>query len=166
MWDKWILLLAVSPNFKADSLWIMQMIGIRGLLPTQEHEKKDGRGRITANWHGRLLCAQRRAKIKHLNYCRVHSIREQAGNVLKFSWPTPEPFALNVTLYCSCVWWNYNKEDYIHSIITHLALEEGGVSHSGLMLWRPGPASSLCSSALLFMQSDYDCNHICLILLH
>lgn len=57
MWDKWILLLPVSPNFKADSLWIMQMIGICGLLPTQEHEKKDGRGRITANWHGRLLCA-------------------------------------------------------------------------------------------------------------
>lgn len=89
MWDKWILLLAVSPNFKADSLWIMQMIGIRGLLPTQEHEKKDRRGRITANWHGRLLCAQGRAKIKHLNYSRVHSIREQAGDVLKFSWPTP-----------------------------------------------------------------------------
>ena len=42
MWDKWILLLTVSHNFKVDSLWIMQMIGICGFLLTQEHEKKEG----------------------------------------------------------------------------------------------------------------------------
>lgn len=103
MWDKWILLLAVSPNFKADWLWIMQMMEICGLLASQEHEEKEARGRIRTNWHGRLLCAQRRAKIKHLNYCRVHSIRKQAGDVLKFSWPAQNLFALNVTLCCSYV---------------------------------------------------------------
>lgn len=41
MWDKWNLPLTVSQYFKADSLWIMQMIGICGFQPTQEHEKKE-----------------------------------------------------------------------------------------------------------------------------
>lgn len=63
------------------------MIGICGLLPAQEHEKKEGKGRIKANWHADLLCVERRAKIKHFNYRQVHSIRKQAYNVLKSSVP-------------------------------------------------------------------------------
>lgn len=43
MWDKWILFLTESQNFKADSLWIMQMIRICRFLPTQEHETKEGK---------------------------------------------------------------------------------------------------------------------------
>lgn len=117
MWDKWILFLAVSPNFKADWLWIMQMMEICGLLASREHEKKEARGRITANWHDRLLCAQRRAKIKHLNYRRVHSIRKQGAVVLKFTWLSQNLFALNVTLSCSYGWWNDIKEDNIHAIM-------------------------------------------------
>lgn len=62
------------------------MMEICGLLASREHEKNEARGRITANWHDRLSCAQRRAKIKHLNYCRVHSIRKQDVGVLKFTW--------------------------------------------------------------------------------
>lgn len=85
MWDKWILFLTESQNFKADSLWIMQMIGICWSLPTQQHEKQEGKGRIKANWHGSLLYVERRAKIKHFNYCQVHSIRKQADKVLKFN---------------------------------------------------------------------------------
>lgn len=46
MWDKWILFLTESQNFKADSLWIMQMIGICWFLPTQEHEKQKGKGEL------------------------------------------------------------------------------------------------------------------------
>lgn len=89
MWDKWILFLTESQNFKADLLWIMQMIRICGLLPTQEHEKKEGKERIKANCRGSLLCVERRAKIKHFNYCQVHSIKKQADKVLKFSVSDP-----------------------------------------------------------------------------
>lgn len=79
------------------------MMEICGLLASQEHEKKEARGRITANWHGRLFCVRRRAKIKHLHYDQVHSIRKQAGDVLEFSWPAQNLCALNVTLYSSYV---------------------------------------------------------------
>lgn len=76
------------------------MIRICRFPPTQEHEKEEGEGEkergrerggggIKANWHGGLLCAERRAKIKHSNYCQVHSIRKQADKVLKFSVPDP-----------------------------------------------------------------------------
>lgn len=99
MWDKWILFLTESLNFKADSLWIMQMIGICWFLPTQEHETKEGKGRINANWHGSLLCAERRAKIKHFNYCQVHSIRKQADRLLKFS--VPDPVAICIKCHFS-----------------------------------------------------------------
>lgn len=85
MWDKWILFLTESQNFKADLLWIMQMIRICWFLPTQEHKKKGGWGRSKANCHSSLLCVERRAKIKHFNYCQVHSIKKQADKVRKFS---------------------------------------------------------------------------------
>lgn len=98
MWDKWILLLAVSSNFKADWLWIMQMMEICVFPASREHEKKRARERIMANWHDRLLCAQRRAKIKHLNYCWVHPIRKQGVDVLKFTWLSQNLFLLNFTV--------------------------------------------------------------------
>lgn len=124
-WDKWILLFTVSQNFKADSLWIMQMIGICGFLPTQEHEKKDGKERIKANWHGGLLCVERSAKIKHFNYCQVHSIRKQADNVLKFSVLDPVFICIkcHFSPFPSYMWWDYNYQDEIHPVITKLALE-------------------------------------------
>lgn len=81
MWDKWILL-TISRNFKADSLWIMQMFGICGLQPTREHEKEE---RIKANWCGSLSCVPRRAKIKLFNYCQVHLIRKQANDLGRFN---------------------------------------------------------------------------------
>lgn len=43
MWDKWFFFLTESQNFKADLLWIMQMIGICRSQPPQEHEKKRGK---------------------------------------------------------------------------------------------------------------------------
>lgn len=102
MCDKWILFLTQSQNFKADWLWIMQMIRICWSLPTQEHKKQEGEGELELIGMAAFYVGGRRAEIKHFNYCQVHSFRKQPYDVQYLcSWSHFQPCSIHSLLSAS-----------------------------------------------------------------